>query len=63
MKKYSYKLWLSKIVLFTNTPASLQTTLSAEARLAEGQFLLEEDSIYSLIYCAGTRRLQYPEEW
>jgi hypothetical protein len=29
-------------VLVPNTPSSLQTTLAAEAQLAEGQFLLEE---------------------
>jgi hypothetical protein len=38
---------------------SLQTTLAAEAHLAEGQFLLEEQTLNtekSLIYRTGTRR-------
>jgi hypothetical protein len=38
---------------------SLQTTLAAEAHLAEGQFLLEEQTLNiekSLIYRRGTRR-------
>jgi hypothetical protein len=38
---------------------SLQTTLAAEARLAEGQFLLEEHTLNiekSLIYWTGTQR-------
>jgi hypothetical protein len=42
-----------------NTPTSLQTTLPAEVRLAEGKFFLEEQifgiEIY-LIYGTGTRR-------
>jgi hypothetical protein len=42
-----------------NTSASLQTTLAADAHLAEGQFLLEEQTLnntISMIYRAGTRR-------
>jgi hypothetical protein len=38
---------------------SLQTTLAADAHLAEGQFLLEEQTLNnakSLIYRAGTPR-------
>jgi hypothetical protein len=38
---------------------SLQTTLAAEAHLAEGQFLLKEQTLNiekSLIYRTGTRR-------
>jgi hypothetical protein len=38
---------------------SLQTTLAAEAHLAEGQFLLEEQTLNiekSLIYRTGTRK-------
>jgi hypothetical protein len=38
---------------------SLQTTLAAEAHLAEGQYLLEEQTlnkVKSLMYRAGTRR-------
>jgi predicted N-acetyltransferase YhbS len=39
---------------------SLQTTLAAEAHVAEGQFLLEEQTLNtekSLIYRTGTRRI------
>jgi hypothetical protein len=39
----------------TNTSTSLQTTLAADAHLAEGQFLLEEQTLNnekSLIYRA-----------
>jgi hypothetical protein len=42
-----------------NTSTSLQTTLAADTDLAEGQFLLEEQTLNnakSLIYRAGTRR-------
>jgi hypothetical protein len=42
-----------------NTSTSLQTTLATDAHLAEGQFLLEEqtlDNAKSPIYRAGTRR-------
>jgi hypothetical protein len=45
--------------LVPNTSASLQTTLAADAHLAEGQFLDEEQTLNnakSLIYRAGTRR-------
>jgi hypothetical protein len=45
--------------LAPNTSTSLQTTLAAEAHLAEGQFLLEEQTLNkakSLMYRAGTRR-------
>jgi hypothetical protein len=43
----------------SNTSTFLQTTLAAEAHLAEGQFLLEEQTsnkAKSLMYRAGTRR-------
>jgi hypothetical protein len=42
-----------------NTSTSLQTTLTSDAHLAQGQFLLEEQTlnkVKSLIYRAGTRR-------
>jgi hypothetical protein len=42
-----------------NMSTSLQTTLAAEAHLAEGQFLLEEQTLNiekPLIYRTGTRR-------
>jgi hypothetical protein len=42
-----------------NTSTFLQTTLAADALIAEGQFLLEEqtlDKANSLIYRAGARR-------
>jgi hypothetical protein len=45
--------------LAPNMPASLQTTLAADAHLAEGQFLHEKQTLNnakSLIYRAGTRR-------
>jgi hypothetical protein len=45
--------------LNANTSTFQQTTLAADARLAEGQVLLEEqtlDNAKSLIYRAGTRR-------
>jgi hypothetical protein len=45
-----------------NTSTSLQTTLAADAHLAEGTFLLEEQTLNnakSLIYRAGTRRPTY----
>jgi hypothetical protein len=49
------------IVFVPNMSTSLQTTLAAEAHLAEGQFLLEEQTLNiekSLIrvYRTGTRR-------
>jgi hypothetical protein len=45
--------------LASNTSTSLQTTLAADAHVAEGQFLHEEQTLNnaeSLIYRAGTRR-------
>jgi hypothetical protein len=45
--------------LAPNTSTTLQTTLAADAHLAEGQFLFEEQTLNnakSLIYRAGTRR-------
>jgi hypothetical protein len=45
--------------LVPNTSASLQTTLAADAHLAEGQFVHEGQTLNnakSLIYRAGTRR-------
>jgi hypothetical protein len=52
---------IKKTVLVLNASTSLQTTLTAEThlRVAEGQFLLEEQTLNiekSLIYRAGTRR-------
>jgi hypothetical protein len=56
--KDHYKIWLRKTFLAPNTSTSLQTTLSAEAHLAEGQFLLEQtlNKAKSLMYRTGTRR-------
>jgi hypothetical protein len=45
--------------LHPNTSKFLQTTLAADAHLAEGQFLQEKQTLNnakSLIYQAGTRR-------
>jgi hypothetical protein len=45
--------------LAPNTPVFLQTTVAAEAHLAEGQYLLEEQTLNkakSLMYRAGTQR-------
>jgi hypothetical protein len=45
--------------LAPNTPVFLQTTVAAEAHLAEGQYLLEEQTLNkakSLMYGAETRR-------
>jgi hypothetical protein len=42
-----------------NTSTSLQTTLAADAHLAEGQYLLEQQTLNnakSLIYQAATQR-------
>jgi hypothetical protein len=42
-----------------NTSTSVQTTLAADAHLAEGQFLFEEQTLNdakSLMYRAATRR-------
>jgi hypothetical protein len=53
-----YKNWLMWMFLALNTSTSSQT-LAADAHLAEGQFLLEEQTLNntkSLIYRAGTRR-------
>jgi hypothetical protein len=52
-------MWSRRTCLAPNTPTFLQTTLSAEAHLAEGQFLLEKQTLNkakSLMYRAGTRR-------
>jgi hypothetical protein len=54
-----YKKLLSCTFPAPNTSTSLQTTLAADAHLAEGQFLLEEQTLNkakSLIYRTGTRR-------
>jgi hypothetical protein len=40
-----YKKRLRRTFLAPNTPASLQTTLAADARLAEGQFLHDEQTV------------------
>jgi hypothetical protein len=48
-----------RMFLDANTSMSLQTTLAADVHLAEGQILLEEQTLNnpkSLIYQAGTRR-------
>jgi Fe2+ transport system protein B len=51
-----YKKRLRRTFLALNTSTSLQTTLAADAHLAEGQFLHEQtwNSAKSLIYRAGT---------
>jgi hypothetical protein len=36
--KDTYKIWLRRTILAPNTSASLQTTLAADAHLAEGEF-------------------------
>jgi hypothetical protein len=49
--------------LDSNTSTSLQTTLAADSHLAEGQFLLEKQTLNnakSLIYQAGTQRPTIP---
>jgi hypothetical protein len=54
-----YNRWLMRKFPAPNTSASLQTTFAADAHLAEGQFLLAEQTLNiakSLIYRAGTRR-------
>jgi hypothetical protein len=56
--KDHYKILLRRTVLAPNTSKFLQT-LAADAHLAEGQFLLEGQTLNkekSLIYRAGTRR-------
>jgi hypothetical protein len=48
--------------LAPNRSTSLQTTLAADAHLAEGKVLHEEQTLNnakSLIYRAGTRRLKF----
>jgi hypothetical protein len=45
MEKTHYKISLRKTVWAPNTSASLQTILAAEARLTEGQYLLEEQTL------------------
>jgi hypothetical protein len=50
---------IKETVLVLNTSTSPQTTLAADAHLAERQFLHEEQTLNnakSLIYRAGTRR-------
>jgi hypothetical protein len=54
-----YKMLLRRKFLAPNTSTSLQRTLAADAHVAEGQFLYEEETLNkgkSLIYRAGTRR-------
>jgi uncharacterized membrane protein YcgQ (UPF0703/DUF1980 family) len=54
-----YKKLLSSTFPAPNTSTSLQTKLAADAHLAEGQFLLEQQTLNkakSLIYRTGTRR-------
>jgi hypothetical protein len=59
LRKYHHKILRGKF----RFQVSLQTTLSAEAHLAEGQFFLEEQILNeekSLICRAGTRRPTVP---
>jgi hypothetical protein len=49
-------MWFNDSVFVPNMSTSLQTTLAAEAHLAEGQFLLQEQTLNiekSLIYRTG----------
>jgi hypothetical protein len=51
--------YVSESVFVPNKSTSLKRTLAADAHLAEGQFLLEEQTLNiekSLIYRTGTRR-------
>jgi hypothetical protein len=55
-----YRKWRRRMFLDANASTSLQTILVANAHLAEGQFLLEDQTLNnpkSLICRAGTRRL------
>jgi hypothetical protein len=57
--KDHYEILLRRTVLAPNTSKFLQTTLAADAHLAEGQFLLEDQTLNkakSLVYRAETRR-------
>jgi hypothetical protein len=45
LKVKNYKICFSNSVFVPNMSTSLQTTLAAEAHLAEGQFLLEEQTL------------------
>jgi hypothetical protein len=57
--KVHYKIRLKNIFLAPNMSKSMQTTLAADARLAERQFLHEEQTLNNakpLIYRAGSRR-------
>jgi hypothetical protein len=59
LKVENYKIYFSNSVFVPNMSMSLQTTLAAEAHLAEGQFLLKEQTLNkekSLIYRTGIRR-------
>jgi hypothetical protein len=56
---YYIKMVLRRTFPAPNTSQSLQTTLAADAHLAEEQFLHEKQTLNkakSLIYRAGTRR-------
>jgi hypothetical protein len=59
--------YISTTVFGRKTTASLQTTLVADARLTEGQFLLTEQTLNigkSRIYLTGTRRPRISKaEW
>jgi hypothetical protein len=58
-RRNHYRIRLRKTVLVPVTPTSLQAILTAEAHLAEGQFLLEKQTLNkakSLIQQAGTQR-------
>jgi hypothetical protein len=45
IKKYHNKIGLRETVLVLNTSTSRKTALATEAHLAEGQFLLEEQTL------------------
>jgi hypothetical protein len=45
IKVENYKICFNNSGFVPNTSTSLQTTLAAEAHLAEGQFLLEEQTL------------------
>jgi hypothetical protein len=54
-----YKILLKRTFWVSNTSTSLQTTLAADAHLAEGQFLYEKQTLHkanSLMYRVGTQK-------
>jgi hypothetical protein len=61
INEYRYRTRLGKIVWVLNMSSSQKATFAAEARLAEGQFLTEEQALNkatSLIYGAMTNSFQ-----